>query len=236
LPALPFETATWRWILGSVDDNVLEATTIGLGAITAVLLAAVPPLTIAVVPCVLLLERGALVKQLESIVETDAKTDLLNAAGWQHAAELLLARAAASRPGQNVGALMIDLDHFKRVNDQHGHLAGDAVLRAVAQTIAAQVRSSDIVGRFGGEEFVVLAPVPSSAELLATAERIRSATAELSVPLATGETISGISVSIGVASAAAEGIGTEDLLRAADKAMYLAKRQGRNLVRAVEAA
>jgi GGDEF domain-containing protein len=91
------------------------------------------------------------VRHLEEAASLDGKTGLLNAATWRSRAE----RAAGERPG-GAGVLILDLDHFKAVNDQHGHLAGDDVLAAVAGALRSAVRGQDLVGRFGGEEFVVL--------------------------------------------------------------------------------
>jgi diguanylate cyclase (GGDEF)-like protein len=235
LPGLALCRSRWwgRDLFGSLDDNVLEATTIGLGAITAVLVVTVPPLTVAVIPCVLLLQRGALVKQLEIAASVDAKTEVLNTAAWRQAAEGVLARAAHDHP---VSSLMIDLDRFKRINDRHGHLAGDAVLRAVAAAISAEIRSTDLVGRFGGEEFVVLAPRAAADEVSGIAERIRCAVAELTVALPDGRTVGNFSVSVGVAVRVATETTVEELLQAADEAMYAAKHRGRNRVVVADAA
>ncbi|WP_052026081.1 GGDEF domain-containing protein [Amycolatopsis vancoresmycina] len=125
---------------------------------------------------------------------------------------------------------MLDLDHFKRVNDTHGHLAGDDVLRAVARAVRGEVRIYDAVGRFGGEEFVVLLPGIGQGHSAAVAERIRDAVASLAVETAGGRRIDGLSVSIGVAVHPAAGSGVDEVLGAADKAVYEAKHTGRNRV------
>jgi diguanylate cyclase (GGDEF)-like protein len=133
--------------------------------------------------------------------------------------------------------LVLDLDHFKAVNDTHGHLAGDQVLAAVAGAVRAEVRERDLVGRFGGEEFVVLLAGPAAgaaAELEAVAERIRSRVADLRVEIPTPDgplTVSGLTVSIGGAVAPAEGADLRTLLQIGDTALYAAKRDGRNAVR-----
>jgi diguanylate cyclase (GGDEF)-like protein len=129
--------------------------------------------------------------------------------------------------------LMVDLDHFKRINDSYGHLAGDAVLKAVAGTITDAVRDYDSVGRFGGEEFVVLLPGIAHPDVLTIAERIRAAISELvvSVPLdEVDTTVSGLSASIGASMYPAAGNAVERLLHAADTALYQAKNSGRNKV------
>jgi diguanylate cyclase (GGDEF)-like protein len=124
---------------------------------------------------------------------------------------------------------MIDLDHFKRVNDTHGHLVGDAVLREVADTLCDQVREVDAVGRFGGEEFVVLLPGAALPDALRVAERIRSAIADLTVAEGSAA-VSTLSASIGVSVHPVAGAVLDQVLMAADNALYEAKRGGRNRV------
>jgi diguanylate cyclase (GGDEF)-like protein len=126
---------------------------------------------------------------------------------------------------------MVDLDHFKRVNDTYGHLAGDEVLKAVAGTMRRSVRDYDTVGRFGGEEFVVLLPGLRNRDVLATAERIRRAISQLRVPLPDSDIVlSTLSASIGVAVYPDAASGVDELVHAADAALYRAKRAGRNRV------
>jgi diguanylate cyclase (GGDEF)-like protein len=133
--------------------------------------------------------------------------------------------------------LVLDLDHFKSVNDTHGHLAGDHVLAAVADVLQAEVRERDLVGRFGGEEFVVLLAGlggEGSAELAAVAERIRRRVAGLGVEIPTPDgplTVRGLSVSVGCAVMPDGGAELRDLLEVADRALYAAKGAGRNAVR-----
>lgn len=134
---------------------------------------------------------------------------------------------------------MLDLDHFKQVNDVYGHLAGDVVLKEVATTITKHVRDYDSVGRFGGEEFVVLLPGATEAEIIPVAERVRQAVMaiEAEVPAAGGTRIvSGLSVSIGVAVYPSGGAVLERLLHVADSALYEAKNRGRNRVVSLAAA
>jgi diguanylate cyclase (GGDEF)-like protein len=142
--------------------------------------------------------------------------------------------------------LILDLDRFKAVNDDHGHLAGDAVLGAVASALRAEVREHDLVGRFGGEEFVVLLPAlgrehgrDGGEELRLVAERIRRRISALSVVVSTPTgmlTIAGLSVSVGGAAYPEHGLGLDGVLEAADGALYAAKRDGRNVVRIAERA
>jgi diguanylate cyclase (GGDEF)-like protein len=232
LPGLNLKSYSLEALFGSVSDNALEVTTLCLGAIYAVVLVSMPELGVAIVPPMLLLQRSMLVKQLELAATTDDKTGMFNTVGWHHRADRELARAAQASDA-SIGLLMIDLDRFKLINDQHGHLAGDDVLRAVAARIAAEVRDYDSVGRFGGEEFVVLLPGTSQAVACKIAERIRNAITTVEVTRAsdTGpEVIGGLSVSIGVAMYPAEGSAVDRLLHAADTALYRAKSDGRNRV------
>lgn len=234
IPGLSITSMTWESVLGRWSDNALEATTIGLGAVTAVLITNAPELVVVIVPCVVTLQRGALVNQLEIAATTDEKTGLLNNAGWRHFAEQAMAHAS-QQTSPLIAVLMIDIDHFKSVNDRHGHLAGDAVLRAVADTIADQVRGEDTVGRFGGEEFIVLISGVSQPAVTGIAERIRKAITGLSVPTDRrdhDDSITGLSVSIGVAMLGVEtpDEGLDRMIEQADTALYTAKTQGRNRV------
>jgi diguanylate cyclase (GGDEF)-like protein len=128
---------------------------------------------------------------------------------------------------------MVDLDNFKAVNDAHGHLAGDEVLRAVAATLAAEVRAYDAVGRFGGEEFVVLLCGVDTVAAARTADRlrVRIGAIDVTVPGVAGPShIRGLTASVGcVASPTAAGT-VDELVGAADGALYEAKRAGRDRV------
>ena len=155
---------------------------------------------------------------------------------WNRGAIMDLLRrelVRAEREGMAVGVLLADLDHFKNVNDTHGHLAGDEVLREASRRINGAVRSYDAVGRYGGEEFlIVLAGCEDSADMMKQAERIRAAVG--AGPVTTQEAMILVTVSMGVASSA-EVEEVEQLLRAADAAMYRAKRSGRNRVELAQA-
>ncbi|GAA5138486.1 GGDEF domain-containing protein [Pseudonocardia adelaidensis] len=222
-------------VLGRWDDNLLEFATLSLGALTAVALVVNPWLVLLALPPLVVLHRAVLVRHLEEAASIDGKTGLLNAVAWHAQAERLLRRSDRSAGPR--GVLVLDLDHFKSVNDTHGHLVGDQVLAAVAGALRAEVRERDLVGRFGGEEFVVLLAGPAagaSVELEAVAERIRSRVAALRVEIPTPDgplSVSGLTVSIGVAVAPAEGADLRTLLQVADTALYAAKRAGRNVVR-----
>jgi two-component system cell cycle response regulator len=132
-------------------------------------------------------------------------------------------------PDHEVSVLMLDVDHFKQVNDSFGHAAGDRALRAIAQTLRANTRASDSLARYGGEEFVVVIPGSSRDEAAAVAERLRDAVESMSFVPERGR-VCRLSVSIGMASGGKHLETAEALLHAADLALYAAKRSGRNRV------
>jgi diguanylate cyclase (GGDEF)-like protein len=214
-----------RDLVGSADDNALELATICIGAVIGLVLVYQPFALLFLFVPLFVLHRSVLVKQLEELATTDQKTGLLNASTWREVADRELAGRSP------FGVLMVDLDHFKRVNDTYGHLVGDEVLKAVAGTMRRNVRDYDTVGRFGGEEFVVLLPGLRDVDVLAIAERIRHAITQLRVPLPDGDAVlSTLSASIGVAVYPDTASGLDELVRAADTALYRAKRGGRNRV------
>ena len=171
-------------------------------------------------------------KELEEIEEVrhrathDALTGLWNRGAILDILKRELMRA--QRESTFVGVLLGDLDHFKNVNDTHGHLAGDAVLRESSQRISGAVRSYDAVGRYGGEEFlIILSSCEDDIDMVKQAERVRSQVC--ASPVQTTEAEIQITLSLGVASSS-EYQEVEDILRAADAALYRAKRSGRNRV------
>lgn len=222
-------------VFASWEENVLEIATLCLGALAAVAVVIHPLMVVYILPPLLVLHRAVLVRHLEQAASTDGKTGLLNAAAWHTQAEREL-RRAERREGPRA-VLVVDLDHFKDVNDNHGHLAGDQVLAAVADALRREVRDRDLVGRFGGEEFVVLIGglgEPAEAELEAVAERVRGRIAALRVEIPTPDgplTVAGLSASVGGALYPGDGRDLRTLLHVADTALYAAKRAGRNAVR-----
>ncbi|MFC4854167.1 MFS transporter [Actinophytocola glycyrrhizae] len=225
-----------RRALGTGKENALEYGTLGLGAITGLLITFNPLWAVMIVPALLVLHRSVLMRQLEEAASTDQKTGLANATSWTNLATAEIQRAA--RDESQVGVLMIDLDHFKAVNDAHGHLVGDQVLQAVADVLAASARRYDVVGRWGGEEFVVLCPEVTQETLRGIAERMRERIRELRVPVggtAGGTVIDELSVSIGIALYPEFGPELQDVLLAADDALFVAKDSGRNQVQSIVA-
>ena len=135
----------------------------------------------------------------------------------------------AVRTRESMALMMVDIDHFKRINDTHGHLAGDQVLRHVVDVIRNRIRSQDIVGRYGGEEFLVVLADTSAQGALQVAEQLRAAI-EGAHYVCAGESLS-VSVSIGVFGGRLEaGDSWDQLIHAADMALYRAKQMGRNRV------
>lgn len=151
---------------------------------------------------------------------------------WNHAAVFDILRKElerSQRQGNSLGVVMADLDHFKRINDTHGHLAGDAVLTEVARRLRAAVRPYDSVGRYGGEEFLAVVPGCDSSSVLHQAERLRACVG--GEPFDIGGTLINLTLSVGVAASGQTRIHDSDaLLRAADAALYRAKGNGRNRI------
>lgn len=137
-------------------------------------------------------------------------------------------RAVATREPVGFSLAMIDIDRFKLINDCHGHSAGDLVLCEVAGRLSQGLRTSDVIGRYGGEEFVVVLPRTSAAAGLLIMDRIRESIAEYPICLPGRDLQIPLTVSIGLVEYPSDGVSSCALLEAADEAMYLAKRQGRN--------
>jgi diguanylate cyclase (GGDEF)-like protein len=135
----------------------------------------------------------------------------------------------AARNQAELAILMLDVDHFKKFNDSYGHEAGDCILRDVAEIFRQEVRSEDIICRYGGEEFVIILPETSDAEAVERAETIRKCVSQMRVRFR-GEALREVTVSIGVAIYPQSGATLEEMLRAADRALYTAKHEGRNRV------
>ena len=170
------------------------------------------------------LARTATHRAVEAAATTDALTGLPNRRYFEEYVDLL---GKGRRADDAVGVLMVDVDHFKQLNDRHGHATGDVVLRAIARTIAAAVRDMDVPARYGGEEFVVLLRNPSRAVALEVGERIRAAVERLDLRAVGVEKVT-VSVGVTVGEGGADRV--PELVDAADRALYRAKRFGRNRV------
>jgi diguanylate cyclase (GGDEF)-like protein len=205
---------------------------IDLGIVITVVVAVNPVLAVFAVPTVLLARRFMMHAQLLAKTRIDSKTGLLNAATWESEAEAEISRAVRTRSPLSMA--LIDIDHFKAVNDTWGHLAGDKVLRALSDALREQLRGYDLTGRFGGEEFVVLLPQTGEADALIIAERLRLDVAAMSIPV-DDDTRIRLTISIGVAALGDAGTELTDLLAAADAALYHAKQTGRNKIHAATA-
>ncbi|MFP4056416.1 MAG: GGDEF domain-containing protein [Candidatus Brocadiia bacterium] len=166
-------------------------------------------------------------RRLERLATTDGLTGLLNRRTVLERLETELTRCR--RLALPLALVLLDVDHFKAVNDRHGHQAGDRVLAHVGRLLRAACRSYDLAGRYGGEEFILALPHADASQGRAAAERLRQRLAAAPVPLGDGEALA-VTASLGVA-VAAEGVDTADaLVAAADQALYKAKAAGRNRV------
>lgn len=205
-------------------------------AVLVTLCIAVTPLTILfALPFVTLLQRSFRHEQLVNASRMDSKTGLLNAGTWEREAASEVVRAIRTR--SPLAVALIDIDHFKAVNDAHGHLVGDRALKAISRTLSVFVREYDLVGRFGGEEFALLLPQTRAVDAYRIAERIRAYIASMPINADgdLGEEPVTVTVSIGVAALGSHwdtGSASQltDLIAAADAALYRAKSGGRDQV------
>ena len=207
-----------------------------LSLLITVVVAVTPVLAIAAVPTVLLARRFIMHAGLLAASRIDTKTGLLNASTWEREAEIEIARAV--RMHIPLAVALVDIDHFKVVNDTYGHLIGDKALRAVTDALQSQLRGYDLAGRFGGEEFVVLLPQAREQDALNVAERLRAHIAGLSILVDDQDETAGcirLTISVGVASLDGESRELTDLLAAADAALYHAKETGRNKTHVISA-
>ncbi len=223
LCAISGEPVDEKWLkeqLRSRSFYTAEFAVLCQATVVAVVWTATPALVLALLPSYAVLQRALLHAPLRKAADTDAKTGLLQLHAWQARAEALLAKEIA------FSVVLIDLDHFKAVNDRHGHLMGDEVLRSCADAFAGVLRPTDLLGRFGGEEFCLLLPGSDVTEALHVAERMRTALAAR--PLDCLE----VTASFGVfASGPMDPHRLREALAFADLALYAAKDAGRDTVR-----
>ena len=172
------------------------------------------------------LERARLFQEVQSLAFTDPLTGLQNRRSLFELGRIEFARA--QRMDRPFCCMMLDLDHFKQVNDTYGHPIGDQVLHEFAQRTAMSVREIDLVGRYGGEELIILLPETDRETALMVAERLRASVAATPIKLPEGEV--SITVSIGVATMNEYTMQLETLIARADQAVYIAKHKGRNCV------
>ena len=222
---LAIALVVWRnvslWLLAQPPQGIGTPTTVNL---VYVLLLGMQPLMASV--GFLLLYNEILQRELHDLARIDPLTGVTNRLGLLEASDALLVRARSNK--EPIGVLLIDADHFKSINDRFGHDDGDRVLLELVYNIRRMLRAGDLVGRVGGEEFLVLSPSVKEADLLALAERIRSAVERTPFHIA-GQAYA-LTVSIGAAIADPSGPDMMGARRRADAALYEAKRAGRNRV------
>jgi diguanylate cyclase (GGDEF)-like protein len=171
-----------------------------------------------------LIEIGLLQSKLREQAIRDPLTNLFNRRYLEETLDHEIARAA--REGYSICIMMIDLDHFKKVNDTYGHEAGDKVLKAIATTLSRETRRGDFACRYGGEEFVVVMPNMNKLVAYERAGALRNTLNSLYIPYGIYSLTT--TISMGIACYPANGLTREAILRAADKAMYAAKEAGRD--------
>jgi diguanylate cyclase (GGDEF)-like protein len=217
------EVAGTEAVYGSVAE-------LSLGTLSAFAAAHSTLAVVYAVPLVISLQRSLRHAQLVSETRVDGKTGLLNDKTWRREAADEIARAVRTRAPVAVGIL--DIDHFKAVNDTYGHLTGDAVLSAVAAATTALLRDYDLIGRVGGEEFAFVLPNSTVDEAVEIAERLRQKIPRLALPSKAppGPMPNPVTVSVGVAAANHPAWDLGRYYSLADQALYAAKKNGRDAV------
>lgn len=195
------------------------------GMIVAVVSPALSAPVLAMVAIFMVFQLNAAQTALTLAADTDALTGVANRRSFMIQAELAFANARAT--GTSFAVIMLDIDHFKAINDTHGHSVGDDVIRDVAQACKDALRGSDCFARFGGEEFIALLQVTDTAGAVAVAEILRKTVASLAFA---GRTPPAVTVSLGVAGYLASNESLHDILNEADRQLYAAKAAGRNCV------
>ncbi len=220
---------SWR------ESGVMESTSVTLdlvmalmGLVLAALWQVEPWYTVAALSPLVLIYQALMVPQLKHEANIDGKTGLDNARHFNLQLDAELERAR--RFGRPLALIMADLDLLRDINNTYGHLAGDVVLAGIGRVIRETASEYDVAGRFGGEEFAVVAPEREPAEAEALAERLRQAVAAARFTVATSAEPIGVTMSLGVAGYPQDGENARDLVQAADLACYAAKARGRNCV------
>lgn len=208
-----------------------RAAELALSLLVAVAAAHAPLTVVYALPLILPLQRSLVHAQLVAEARVDAKTGLLNDRTWRSRAENEVARAV--RTGAPIAVGILDIDHFKRVNDTYGHPAGDTVLAAVGAAVRATLRGYDVIGRTGGEEFAFILPGAPAGEAADIGERVRRAVGQLQLPPGLGP--QDVTVSVGIAVTARPDRELSRYYGLADAALYAAKHHGRDAVWTVQA-
>ncbi|WP_020575445.1 sensor domain-containing diguanylate cyclase [Actinopolymorpha alba] len=229
--------STPRQMFGEPPELAVDAVAGGLGCLVAAASMVSPWIALLAIPITLTGQRALLLDQLETEANTDGKTELASFPWWRQEVEDRLARAR--RRSERFGILLGDLDHFKRINDTHGHLIGDQALHAIAGRMRAAIRAEDLAGRFGGEEFVIGMPCVDASDAVGAAQRLRTAISGDPLAVSTDDgakstpgtsAIIRLTMSIGVAVFPEDGATLDELLEHADRALYAAKAAGRDRV------
>jgi diguanylate cyclase (GGDEF)-like protein len=238
LSAIKLADPTSRIRDEALSSDALQAdfTEFNLGVLVTIIVGVAPVFAVLVVPMWLLVRRYMVHPHLLAQARIDTKTGLLNAATWEREATGEVDRAV--RTNAPLAIALVDIDHFKMVNDTYGHLVGDRVIRAVTDALRGQLRAYDLAGRFGGEEFIILLPQAKEADALTVAERLRQYVASLRIPIDDQpDCMTFVQLTISVGVAALDGANREltDLMAAADAALYYAKETGRNKTHVITA-
>lgn len=202
---------------GGLSDELMAAVHLGVAMI------ALGPVLVASAT----MDRRRQIAELERAATYDGLTDALNRRSFLDGSVRVL--ADLKRNEESVAVVVIDVDHFKQVNDIHGHAAGDMALVALSAAVKKSIRRGDLFGRLGGEEFALVLPRASMEEAAIVADRLRAYVERLQITLANGDLLK-MTVSIGVAVSMAADAEMSELLSLADQTMYEAKRAGRNRV------
>jgi diguanylate cyclase (GGDEF)-like protein len=231
--AVKLANPSMKFFAGEFERDALQGlfVEIDLGILITVAVALSPVLVVIALPTVLLVRRFLIHPVLVAQSRIDSKTGLLNVSTWEKEADAELSRSIRTR--QALSLVLVDIDHFKAVNDTYGHLVGDRVLKAIGVALTGQSRDYDRVGRFGGEEFVLLLAQTTEKDACKIAQRLRHYISDLEIRVddrPDAPTLK-VTISVGVtAMARGESFELTDLLAAADSAMYAAKQAGRNRV------
>jgi diguanylate cyclase (GGDEF)-like protein len=207
------------------DSLLTDASLAAIGIASAYALRHAPALTPLVVFPVVLIHRALLIPSLRDAALRDHKTGLLNARGVEQEAEREISRS--NRFCRPVAIVILDVDGLSAINNEHGHLVGDAALTLVADALRTELRDYDVCGRIGGDEFLAILPETTAEEAEDIAMRVKRALTE--TPLSTGHWVLRVGASIGTAAASAGGRPLRELIAEADAAMYGTKRSLRGL-------